>query len=185
MGHLPAARHQEPVNPPAGISPIGDNRLSHDIKENASVLMTFRVPILIQRKYKPPKTSRDSSSTNRTKLLSVHPTPTFLLQISRYSKVSFPTSLRCHLPQRRTCVDPMALPRRAPCAVFLRHQLSVLLRRQRIRPFPPQPPSFKTLSSRSLDFFRQRHLRVFPRSLLVCPDVRTRDVLLLQTLRLS
>ena len=32
MGHSPAARHQEPVNPPAGISPIGENRLSHDIK---------------------------------------------------------------------------------------------------------------------------------------------------------
>ena len=89
MGHSPAARHQEPVNPQAGISPIGENRLSHDIKENTSVLMTFRVSYFDPE---PPKTSRDSSSTNRSKLLSVYSTPTFLLQFStlRLSKIASP-----------------------------------------------------------------------------------------------
>ena len=34
---------RRPVNSPAGNLPVGDNRLSHGIKENTSFLMTFRV----------------------------------------------------------------------------------------------------------------------------------------------
>ena len=110
---------------------------------------------MIQRKYKPPRTSRDSSFTNRTKLLSVYQRQPFYfkfqLRISRIPQSEIPTTPKCHLPQRRTCVVPVALPRETPCVVSPRPLLSALPRRQRIRPFPPKLRSFKKLSSRSLD----------------------------------
>ena len=144
---------------------------------------------MIQRKYKPPRTSRDSSFTNRTKLLSVNQRQPFYfkfqLRISRIPQSEIPTTPKCHLPQRRTCVVPVALPRETPCVVSPRPPLSALPRRQRIRPFPPKLRSFKKLSSRSLDSFRPRRPLGPLRSRPACHDARTRDALLLRILRSS
>ena len=121
--------------------------------------------------------SRESQQIQQTPTLSLVPNFLKSQQIQQTLTLSLVPNF-LNLPQRRTCVDPVALPRETPCVVSPRPQLSALPRRQRVRPFPPKLRSFKKLSSRSLDSFRPIHLRVSLRSLPACLDARTRDALL-------